>query len=163
MRSNSKRHNRSRSAPLSIPPSPPLEDTAALRVRAHNAVGYLTPEQAPTTGGAVKGKKTQWEAITSMDLLLSEQPRKSDTSSKIHSIDISTHGAPPASIEPYSLFSPGRKRLIVILASISAFFAPFSTNSYFPAMTKIEKDFGISTQQVYAFLLLIPTRVHGPD
>ncbi|ORY91226.1 major facilitator superfamily domain-containing protein [Syncephalastrum racemosum] len=83
-----------------------------------------------------------------MDLLLSEQPRKSDASSKIHSIDIDHHVASSASAEPYSLFSPGRKRLIVILASISAFFAPFSTNSYFPAMTKIEKDFGISTQQV---------------
>ncbi|KAI9491186.1 major facilitator superfamily domain-containing protein [Zychaea mexicana] len=44
--------------------------------------------------------------------------------------------------------SLARKRLIVLLASIAAFFAPFSANSYFPAMGNIEKDLSVTSQQV---------------
>lgn len=39
----------------------------------------------------------------------------------------------------YSIFSPTKKRVIVVLASMAAFFSPFSANSYFPALAKIEQ------------------------
>ncbi|KAI8381140.1 major facilitator superfamily domain-containing protein [Radiomyces spectabilis] len=50
--------------------------------------------------------------------------------------------------EPYSVFSKRKIRWIVIVASISAFFAPFSVNSYFPAMNKIEQDLHVTSQQI---------------
>lgn len=42
-------------------------------------------------------------------------------------------------MEPYSVFSKCKIRWIVLLVSVAAFFAPFSVNSYFPAMGLIEK------------------------
>lgn len=42
-------------------------------------------------------------------------------------------------VEPYSIFSKSKIRWIVLLVSVAAFFAPFSVNSYFPAMGLIEK------------------------
>ncbi|KAI7852739.1 major facilitator superfamily domain-containing protein [Circinella umbellata] len=45
-------------------------------------------------------------------------------------------------------FSTSRKRLIILLVSIAAFFAPFSANSYFPAMGNIEKELSVTSQQV---------------
>ncbi|KAG2222942.1 hypothetical protein INT45_012920, partial [Circinella minor] len=45
-------------------------------------------------------------------------------------------------------FSTSRKRLIILLVSIAAFFAPFSANSYFPAMGNIEKELAVTSQQV---------------
>ncbi|KAI9490879.1 major facilitator superfamily domain-containing protein [Zychaea mexicana] len=50
--------------------------------------------------------------------------------------------------EPYTIFSLWKKRWIVLLASVAAFFAPFSVNSYFPAMNKVEMDLNITSQQV---------------
>ncbi|CAO3609395.1 unnamed protein product [Mucor fragilis] len=41
--------------------------------------------------------------------------------------------------EPYSIFTTRTKILIVLTVSISAFFSPFSTNIYFPALSMIEK------------------------
>ncbi|KAI9320479.1 major facilitator superfamily domain-containing protein [Dichotomocladium elegans] len=50
--------------------------------------------------------------------------------------------------EPYSVFSTAKIRWIVFLVSIAAFFAPFSVNSYFPAMNLIEMEFSITSAQV---------------
>ncbi|ORY97648.1 putative multidrug transporter [Syncephalastrum racemosum] len=55
---------------------------------------------------------------------------------------------PASKIEPYTVFSRGKVRWIVLLVSVAAFFAPFSVNSYFPAMNTIELDLNITSQQV---------------
>lgn len=55
---------------------------------------------------------------------------------------------PPSKVEPYTVFSRSKVRWIVLLVSVAAFFAPFSVNSYFPAMNTIELDLNITSQQV---------------
>lgn len=41
--------------------------------------------------------------------------------------------------EPYSVFSKNEKMVIVLIASVSCFFSPFSANIYFPALTLIQE------------------------
>ncbi|KAI9320593.1 major facilitator superfamily domain-containing protein [Dichotomocladium elegans] len=55
---------------------------------------------------------------------------------------------PIATNSVYSVFSPSKKWMIVMIASVAAFFSPFSANSYFPAIANIEKDLNITSQQV---------------
>ncbi|KAI8373550.1 major facilitator superfamily domain-containing protein [Choanephora cucurbitarum] len=50
--------------------------------------------------------------------------------------------------EPYSVFSKNEKMVIVLIASISCFFSPFSANIYFPALTLIQEDMHITERMV---------------
>lgn len=67
--------------------------------------------------------------------------------------------------EPYSIFTTRTKILIVLTVSISAFFSPFSTNIYFPALSMIEKasSSGIYIQVYWQYSALGPQhyRTHG--
>ncbi|KAI8384525.1 major facilitator superfamily domain-containing protein [Radiomyces spectabilis] len=54
----------------------------------------------------------------------------------------------PVEEEPYSVFSLSKKRWIVTLASVAAFFSPFSINSYYPAMNQIQEELHVSSQEV---------------
>ncbi|KAF2877427.1 major facilitator superfamily domain-containing protein [Massariosphaeria phaeospora] len=46
---------------------------------------------------------------------------------------------------PYSVFSKRKKHLIVVLAACGGFFSPLSANIYFPALTTLARDYGVSS------------------
>lgn len=53
----------------------------------------------------------------------------------------------PAAVTPeaaFSIWSPKEKRLIILTASIAAFFSPVSAQIYFPALNTIAKDLSVS-------------------
>ena len=49
---------------------------------------------------------------------------------------------------PYSVYSVGQRRLIVLAASLAAFFSPLSANIYYPALPVIAKDLGTTNTQI---------------
>ncbi|KAJ8663020.1 hypothetical protein O0I10_001197 [Lichtheimia ornata] len=81
-----------------------------------------------------KKRLTDWQGVTAVNFIGDES-------------DLEKASLKQRSREPYSIFSPAKIRWIVLLASVAAFFAPFSVNSYFPAMDAVEQDLGISSQQ----------------
>ncbi|KAF3921230.1 hypothetical protein ABW21_db0204977 [Orbilia brochopaga] len=48
----------------------------------------------------------------------------------------------------YSSFTEPQKRWIVFLATLAAFFSPFSSTIYLPALLPVQKDLGISSTEV---------------
>lgn len=54
-----------------------------------------------------------------------------------------------SSTEPdYSIFTPWQKKSIVFAATMGAFFSPFTTLIYFPALTSIAKDLHVSNSKI---------------
>ncbi|CAK7239469.1 MAG: hypothetical protein STHCBS139747_000900 [Sporothrix thermara] len=49
-----------------------------------------------------------------------------------------------ASGPPYSVFSKGMKRYIIIMVTFTSFISPMTANIYFPALTPIAQDLGVS-------------------
>lgn len=49
---------------------------------------------------------------------------------------------------PYTSFTLWEKRLIVLAASMSAFFSPLTAQIYFPALNVVAEDFGVTTSQI---------------
>ncbi|KAL1902319.1 hypothetical protein Sste5346_001295 [Sporothrix stenoceras] len=45
---------------------------------------------------------------------------------------------------PYSVFSDGMKRYIVVMVTFTSFISPMTANIYFPALTPIAEDLGVS-------------------
>jgi hypothetical protein len=50
--------------------------------------------------------------------------------------------------EPYSVFSPGLRRWIVILVSISALTSPFGATTFLPAINVLAGRLGITASQI---------------
>lgn len=48
----------------------------------------------------------------------------------------------------YSIFGPWQKKLIVFAGTMGAFFSPFTTQIYFPALTTIAKDLHVSNSKI---------------
>lgn len=48
----------------------------------------------------------------------------------------------------YSSFTSYQKNFIVFTATMGAFFSPFSTQIYFPALTSIAKDLGVTNSKI---------------
>jgi hypothetical protein len=48
----------------------------------------------------------------------------------------------------YSIFGPWQKKLIVLAGTMGAFFSPFTTQIYFPALTTIAKDLHVSNSKI---------------
>ena len=46
---------------------------------------------------------------------------------------------------PYSVFSPGEKKFIAVLASLAALFSPLSANIYYPALNSLATDLKVSS------------------
>lgn len=46
---------------------------------------------------------------------------------------------------PYSTFSKRQKQLIVLFAAFGGFFSPLSASIYIPALTTLQKDYGVSS------------------
>ncbi|KAI8148834.1 major facilitator superfamily domain-containing protein [Fennellomyces sp. T-0311] len=103
-----------------------------------NESGYLS------RSGSKRSQKrlTDWQGVTAINLF--EEEKKQSTS--LDEEKSATTTQQPT--QPYTIFSLWKKRWIVLLASVAAFFAPFSVNSYFPAMNTIEGDLNITSQQV---------------
>jgi hypothetical protein len=57
-------------------------------------------------------------------------------------------GQQQTSDAPYSVHSVGKRRLIVLAASLAGFFSPLSASIYYPALTVIAKDFNVTNTQV---------------
>lgn len=49
---------------------------------------------------------------------------------------------------PYSSFGPWQKKLIVLMATIAAFFSPFTAQIYFPALNALAKDLHVSPSKI---------------
>lgn len=49
---------------------------------------------------------------------------------------------------PYSSFTSGEKRMIVLAAALAAFFSPLTGQIYFPALNVIAKDLNVSASQI---------------
>lgn len=54
----------------------------------------------------------------------------------------------PSANEPYSVFTPTQKRLIILAAAMASSFSPLSANIYYPALNSIAKDLGVSASQI---------------
>ncbi|KAF4628197.1 hypothetical protein G7Y89_g9955 [Cudoniella acicularis] len=54
----------------------------------------------------------------------------------------------PIPEKDYSSFGSWEKKLIVLAATIGAFFSPFNAQIYFPALNSIAKDLGVTASQV---------------
>lgn len=93
-----------------------------------NENGNLSPT------GSTRNKKrlTDLQAVKKVDL--------QDEQKRMTIIEVEEEPEKPSiqAKQPYTVFSKAKVRWIVVLASIAAFFAPFSVNSYFPAMNTIE-------------------------
>jgi hypothetical protein len=50
--------------------------------------------------------------------------------------------------EPYSVFTPTQKRLIILTAALASSFSPLSANIYYPALNSISKDLRVSPSQI---------------
>jgi hypothetical protein len=48
----------------------------------------------------------------------------------------------------YSIFRPMEKKFIVFVATMGAFFSPFTTQIYFPALTSIAQDLHVSNSKI---------------
>ncbi|KAF2140696.1 uncharacterized protein K452DRAFT_327498 [Aplosporella prunicola CBS 121167] len=56
------------------------------------------------------------------------------------------HPTPP--LPPHSVFSPAQRRWIVAIASVAAFYSPFTANIYFPALVDIAADLAVSSEKI---------------
>jgi len=74
-----------------------------------------------------------------------EQSSSEATKPNIDTVNNSDHGQ---TSQPYTIFTPTQKSLILYACSISAIFSTISSFIYFPAITAIAKDLGISIQSV---------------
>jgi len=54
----------------------------------------------------------------------------------------------PSTEKDYSIFTAWQKRFIVFAATMGAFFSPFTTQIYFPALTSIAKDLHVSNSKI---------------
>jgi hypothetical protein len=44
----------------------------------------------------------------------------------------------------YTIFSNGQKLLIILIATLASVFSPLSANIYYPALSAIQKELGVS-------------------
>jgi multidrug resistance protein len=67
-----------------------------------------------------------------------------------HTNDVETtnNGDNVQETEPYTIFTPTQKSLLLYACSISAVFSTISSFIYFPAITAIAKDLGVSIQSI---------------
>ena len=49
---------------------------------------------------------------------------------------------------PFSIFSPGEKRFVVVIASLAALFSPLSANIYYPALNTLSEDLHESLSKI---------------
>lgn len=64
-------------------------------------------------------------------------------------VSASTDGDPTQAVPPpYSTFTTGEKRMIVLAAALAAFFSPLTGQIYFPALNVIAKDFNVTASQI---------------
>ncbi|KAK7750629.1 hypothetical protein SLS62_007476 [Diatrype stigma] len=61
---------------------------------------------------------------------------------------ITTEQTRVSATEVYSVFSPRRKKFIVLTASTAAFFSPLSSNIYLPALNILARDLSVSDSQI---------------
>jgi hypothetical protein len=50
--------------------------------------------------------------------------------------------------EPYSVFTPMQKRLIILTAALASSFSPLSANIYYPSLNSLAKDLHVSPSQI---------------
>ena len=61
----------------------------------------------------------------------------------------STDGDPSQAVPPpYSSFTSGQKRMVVLAAALASFFSPLTGQIYFPALNVIAKEFDVTASQV---------------
>ncbi|KAI7856639.1 major facilitator superfamily domain-containing protein [Circinella umbellata] len=129
-----------------------------------NASTIVNENDSLSRSGSKRSQKrlTDWEGVTTINLFNEKYGSTDNTtrhnnnnSSNDDDDDIERRSdttiqqeIQKTNDEPYSIFSKWKKRWIVLLASVAAFFAPFSVNSYFPAMNTVEVDLNITSQQV---------------
>jgi hypothetical protein len=65
-----------------------------------------------------------------------------------HEITATTSQGAESLGKDYSIFGPWQKKFIVFTATMGAFFSPFSTQIYFPALTSIAKDLNVSNSKI---------------
>ncbi|KAK5652219.1 hypothetical protein OQA88_10716 [Cercophora sp. LCS_1] len=76
-------------------------------------------------------------------------PSESDLSTLTAAQDATPQSEPPPDLPPiYSIHSTWSKRLIVLCASLSAFFSPLTAQIYLPALNVIAEDFSVSSAQI---------------
>lgn len=56
--------------------------------------------------------------------------------------------ATSASDKPYSIFTPGQKKFIILASSLGTFLSPLTSNIYFPALNTIASDLHVSISQM---------------
>lgn len=88
-------------------------------------------------------EKTQQDEPDAASLAVKEPPSEKPATSN------SPITRPTGTVDaPYSSFTLMEKRLIVLAASMSAFFSPLTAQIYFPALNVVADDFGVSTSKI---------------
>ncbi|KAK6337728.1 hypothetical protein TWF696_001208 [Orbilia brochopaga] len=96
-------------------------------------------DQEGATGSEGNGERVISQAGPEKDIPI-EKPDETE--------DAPIAAAQDAAGPPYSTFSEHQKSWIVLLATIAAFFSPFSSTIYLPALLPVQRDLGISSTEV---------------
>ncbi|KAI8380282.1 major facilitator superfamily domain-containing protein [Blakeslea trispora] len=83
-------------------------------------------------------------SITSLDTT----PSHRSTLSSVNKTDIVCYESASDINEPYSVLSNRYKLVVVTIASMSAFFSPFSSNIYYPCLNALQKDMHVSSSLI---------------
>lgn len=79
---------------------------------------------------------------------ISEETTTTTTQPPAADLEKQPENAPETQPPPYSIFTTWEKRFIVLAASGTAFFSPLTAQIYFPALTAIAEDLGVTDSQV---------------
>lgn len=112
----------------------------------------LTPDQPPPSEGTNKLENQHHEEAKDGTASDVENQRGDTLAHKTEPTtqEITTtksHGAESLG-KDYSIFTLWQKRFIVFTATMGAFFSPFTTQIYFPALTSIAKDLHVSNSKI---------------
>lgn len=93
--------------------------------------------------------ETEWTITTESRAGDGPSSRGDDPPSEKPVVSPSPDGDPSQAVPPpYSSFTVGEKRMIVLAAAMCAFFSPLTGQIYFPALNVIAKEFNVSASQI---------------
>ncbi|KAK0988891.1 hypothetical protein LTR91_009413 [Friedmanniomyces endolithicus] len=69
---------------------------------------------------------------------------RADNTNDVNPQDLESLQTVQTNSAPWSIFTPGQKRFIVLMVAVAGFFSPLSANIYFPALNTLSTDFHVT-------------------
>lgn len=128
---------------LSFEESPPPAVMHRRHRYTHEAPVEMAASTTPSQSSSVKLDDVPWEdSETSTDAMKSnEQLQATFAPEEEEATSVSTHAA-------WTVLSDSEIKSLLILASFAAAISPFSTSTYYPAVTALAQDLGVSVSQI---------------